>query len=161
MTDKYDYIDLGEKRVKVHSTKMLRNHLLAERLEDTILPEKSGFAWYFVGAANSGKTTLLLSLINNEYKKCFNRVILYSPSCHTMGKKLQLPEERLKKDLSTLEQDLDDTRDEYKKGLTEGVVYSTLLIFDDNIANIKKNGLFRGLVFNRAHSGISLMITSQ
>eukprot|EP00122_Pirum_gemmata_P009448 Pgem_evm13s8721 len=90
------------------------------RIPNTILPANSGFAFYFVGAANSGKSTLILSLINNEYKKCFNRVVLYSPSCHTFGKKLKLPEERLKKNLSSLPEDLQDIREEYKEGLTNG-----------------------------------------
>lgn len=150
-----------ENPVKIHKTQMTRNFDI-EKLKDSILPNKTGFFLYTSGAASSGKTTAIMSLLNNEYKNVFNKITIYSPSSHTIGKKLKLPEECFKPDLSTLEDDYNDIRKEYKTNLSEGLVISTLIVIDDLIADISKaDKVMKSIVFNRAHSDISLIITSQ
>lgn len=154
------FVKVG-KGVKIKKTPMSRNFDI-DGLEDSILPNKTGFFLYVSGGAGSGKTSVILSLINNEYKKKFNRILLYSPSCHTIGQSIKLDESRFRKDLTCLEEDILEITDEYKEGLTNGEAYSTLIIVDDLIASIKKSDkVFKSLIFNRGHSNISVIATSQ
>lgn len=147
--------------VKIHKTKMLRNFQI-EKLENSILPNKTSFFLYISGAASSGKTTCIMSLLNNDYSKVFDKIMIYSPSAHSIGNKLKLPEDRFKKDLSTLAQDYKEIREEYKEALQDNIVINTLIVIDDLVGSIKKSdAIMKALVYNRAHANISLIITSQ
>jgi hypothetical protein len=146
--------------INITPTIMHRNFDI-KGLGDSILPNKTGFFAYIVGGVGSGKSTLMLSLLNNEYKQKFNNVYWFSPSSHTMTS-LKIKEDHLKTSLSDLPKVVETVENQYKNGLKDGKVFSTLIVLDDMIADIKKKDTFmKKLVLNRAHSNISLCILSQ
>jgi len=155
-----------ENKIKIGKVQMNRNFLI-EKLEDSILPNKTGHFLYVSGKAGSGKTTVWLNLINKYYNKVYNRIYLYSPSCHSIGNKIKLSENRIRKNLSTLEADIQEIEEEYKEGLENGLVYSYLIIIDDLIGDINKMGrgknsdLFKHLILNRGHINCSVIVASQ
>ncbi len=139
---------------------MSRNYALKN--VNPLLPNKTGFFLYISGAANSGKSTLLLSLLKNNYNKKFNNIFFFSPSVHTINADLLLNKSKIYTNLDSLDEILLKTSDAYKDGLQNGQVESTLIIIDDLINQFKRNNkTLLKLIYNRAHYNISLMITSQ
>lgn len=149
-----------DEKVKIEKITMFRNYDIPT-LENSILPNKTGFFLYVVGGVGSGKSSLVFSLLKNQYKQKFNNVYLFSPSSHTI-KGIPIPSNKLKTSIKELPEVVDKITSEYKKGLSDGKVYSSLIILDDMIADIKKADIFmKRLVLNRAHSNISLIVISQ
>lgn len=149
-----------DKKIDIHPTVMHRNYPI-KGLENSILPNKTGFFMYVVGGVGSGKSTLTLSLLNNEFKQKFNNVYWFSPSAHTMTD-LKIKDDHLKTSLSDLPGVVESITNQYKEGLNNEKVFSSLIVLDDMIADIKKKDSFmKKLVLNRAHSNISLIILSQ
>ncbi len=150
-----------EKPIHVAKTKMYRNFLIT-KLEDSILPNKTGAAMYITGQPGCGKTTLLMSLINNQYAKVWNNVYFFSPSAHTIGNKLKLGEDKLFTNLSPLAGVIEKIKTEYKEGLNEDLVYSSCIIIDDLIGSIKRNdSVMKNLILNRGHLNCSVFILGQ
>ena len=118
------------------------------------------FFYLIVGRPQSGKTNLLLNFITRVkklYYKKFDRIYLFSPSIHTINKKINLPDERIfnELDFETLQTVIDDEKEEDHK---------ILFIFDDLVNEMKKNQkAMLTLIYNRRHigGGASIMLVSQ
>lgn len=115
-----------------------------------------------VGGPGSGKTNLLLNLISNRskknrfYYKMFHDVWIFSPSFHTVKKKIGIDEDHIIPffDMGTLQAIIDSIPDDQ----------NTLIIFDDMVADLKTNlKPMLKIVYNRRHigAGLSVIITSQ
>jgi hypothetical protein len=115
---------------------------------------------YLIAPPGGGKTNLIMNLISRRkqfYWRKFDRIVFFSPSLHTIKKKIGIPEEDLIDgfDLDKLREVIDE-----QKGSDE----HTLIILDDCIVHLKKNmGELLETLFNRRHmgSGCSVIITSQ
>ena len=123
-------------------------------------PLQSGCFFYIVvGMPGSGKSNLVYSLITKggPYYKKFEFVVIFSASLKTLDKKLGLPPDQLKTELS--EESLAQVLQRI-----EAEDLRALLIFDDVVASITR-GLpwFQKAVWNRRHigQGISIMLVSQ
>ncbi len=141
--------------------------------DDTIpkpLPQMGGFAMLIVGKPRSGKTNLLLNLttkLNKNFNKKFDRVFLFSPSCHTMeNDPFELLPEDQKYEVAT-EQNIQGVLDIIKDSQEK-----VLLILDDCISDIRGKGkgdienLLHRVFFNRRHlagkgGSLSIIATSQ
>tara|TARA_R110002051_G_scaffold28747_2_gene67858 strand:+ start:945 stop:1733 length:789 start_codon:yes stop_codon:yes gene_type:complete len=134
------------------------------------LPQQGGFAMLIVGKPRSGKTNLLLNLTTKAHKnfnRKFDRVFLFSPSCHTMeDDPFELLPEDQKFEEATLE-NLQGVLDTIK-----GSGDKVLLILDDCISDIRGKGksqienLLHRMFFNRRHlagkgGSLSIIATSQ
>jgi GTPase SAR1 family protein len=151
------------------SLKEIRNNNRALRIEkipmacdkrpkDLPEPLEWKTASILVGPPKSGKTNLLMNLItkkNKFYNKQFDKIYIFSPSIHTISKKIDLPEEQLipTLDMEILEAIVEDC------GMGEE---DTLIIIDDLVNSLTKNmkAILR-LIYNRRHLGISIFITAQ
>lgn len=128
--------------------------------------EDYNFFSIIVGIPHSGKTTLLLNLINNKsmYFKKFNKVYLWSPSLHTIKKKLKLKEDRIFENFDI--EEIHDIFNEVKEDFKEKFYLRTLFIFDDmntRLRKMKRHEIddFMEIVNNRRHAGCSVIITTQ
>ena len=121
------------------------------------------FAMLIVGRPSSGKTNLIVNLVNKKgkfYNKKFNRVLIFSPSLNTLDTELKLPSEQIFTDISISE--LNEELNYLKEMLQEDPKYKTLFIFDDMINNFKNDiPEFLKILYNRRHYGLSVIIVSQ
>jgi GTPase SAR1 family protein len=155
--------------------------------------DRYNFALLVVGVPNSGKSTFVFSQLtqspkNGEpagifYKK-FHKVFIFSPSVHTIDKKIHVPEEQMFRefDLEALQAILDgqdeDRKDveehnkevdEYnkenpkKKPKEHESVQQVLIIFDDLMSDIAtdKSKTFLRMLMNRRHIGVSVIVMTQ
>lgn len=117
------------------------------------------FFMYLNGGPGSGKTNLIINLINIKksfYHKVFHNIHIFSPSLHTLGKKLDLPAEMLHEAF-----DIDEINAivEHQK---ENPKDETLLILDDCVNDLKMNSPeILTIIYNRRHLNMSIIITSQ
>lgn len=132
--------------------------------ETTDIPyplQNYGFYYTFVGKPRSGKTNLLINLIAKRgkfYCKKFHKIVIWSPSTHTIEKPIPLPDERIYKELY-----IADVRKELDEIVERNDVhFKTLFIFDDCVQKMKK-GMEEliEIVYNRRHRGLSIIITTQ
>jgi AAA+ ATPase superfamily predicted ATPase len=125
---------------------------------DEPLPQFYNFFMLLVGRPNSGKTSLLLNMLNKKAKnslyKKFDKVYIFSASLKTVSIKIKLNEDQIFDDINELEGVIEKIKEKDEK---------TLIIFDDFIAQIKDDEKFTKLIFNRRHigGGCSVIITSQ
>ena len=134
------------------------------------LPQQGGFAMLIVGKPRSGKTNLLLNLTTKAHKnfnRKFDRVFLFSPSCHTMRDD---PFELLPDD-----QKYETANEESIRSVLDTIKDSgdkVLMILDDCISDIRGKGkseienLLHRIFFNRRHlagkgGSLSIIATSQ
>ena len=125
---------------------------------DEPLPQFYNFFMLLVGRPNSGKTSLLLNMINKKAKnslyKKFDKVYIFSASIKTVSIKIKLDADQIYDDINELESVIERIKEKDEK---------TLIIFDDFIAQIKDDEKFTKLIFNRRHigGGCSVIITTQ
>lgn len=113
----------------------------------------------YSGAPGSGKTSNLLQNItskNKFYWKMFDKIYIFSPSLHTVKKKVKLPKERFFRtlDMEKLQELIDNADPEEHN----------LFIIDDLVAGMKKNMQpLITAVYNRRHigAGSSIWIATQ
>jgi DNA replication protein DnaC len=141
---------------------------LAEKLDEyeiTKLMNKSNFT-LFLGRAGSGKTSLMVSLLNTKalFKKVFHNIYVFMPnnSRKSMKNDLfdKLPANQVFDELSL--DDLQTVYDTAKENALEN--YKTLIIFDDVQKQLKDKQiekLFLHIVNNRRHAKISLFLCCQ
>ena len=117
-----------------------------------------------IGKPRTGKTSLIINLINRRgkfYNKCFNKVIIWSPSLHTLKEPIYLPKDRFYKNIDF--EELQNEINELEKN--EGLNIETLFIFDDVINQISKKEddlkKFMRLVDNRRHLNLSILFVTQ
>ena len=138
---------------------------------------KNGFNIAIVGSSGSGKTNLLISLlskkpkrdgIHRSFNKCFHKVIIISPSLHTLDNNIfkDIPDERKFSDfnIDTLESiyaELEKSRVEQED---EKEKIFNLIILDDVGSKLKggaKEKLFVSLMQNRRHHNASIITIGQ
>ena len=125
---------------------------------DEPLPQFYNFFMLLVGRPNSGKTSLLLNMINKKAKnslfKKFDKVFIFSRSLKTISIKIKLDDDRMFDGIDELEAVIEKIKEKDEK---------TLIIIDDCIAEIKDNDYMSKLIFNRRHigGGCSILITTQ
>jgi hypothetical protein len=113
------------------------------------------------GRPSSGKSALICSLLcfpktknhSGGFHNVFDQVHIFSPSAHTLGVTLDLPEERLHPDLASLDEVM----------VQRDIEKRYLFIFDDCAAflNGSIEKLFHRLIWNRRHARTSIIITCQ
>ena len=150
--------EIKNKNYDIFPVKMKNDCLIKDIKEP--LPNNYGFAMLLIGQPNSGKTTLLLNMIQktkkkNTYYKKFDAVYIFSNSLHTITKNLFIPEKHQFHGIDELEETIE------KIDLNKDD--QTLLILDDVISDIKNVDYIEKLFFNRRHLGgsISIILTSQ
>ena len=93
---------------------------------DEPLPQFYNFFMLLVGRPNSGKTSLLLNLINKKAKnslyKKFDKVSIFSASIKTVSIKIKLDADQIFDDINELEGVIEKIKEKEEK---------TLIIFDD------------------------------
>ena len=140
--------------IKIEEIKMNTDGII-KNLEKPL--QSYGFFYMIIGGPGSGKTNLIINMIcskNKMYYKKFDTVHFWSPSRHTIGKKIKLADDRFHDILDFDELEL----------LIQGLPKesNTLFIFDDCISSIKKNcDIFLKLIYNRRHLHISIILVSQ
>jgi GTPase SAR1 family protein len=133
--------------------------------EITSLMNKSNFT-VFLGKAGSGKSSLLISLINSKtvFKKVFHTIILFMPPNSRNSIKGGFFDDKLPEDQIFDEVTLDNLKEVYttaQSNADEG--FNTLILFDD----VQK--YFKGecekfllhMINNRRHARLSLWVAAQ
>ena len=139
-------------------------------IDDKLLIPRNGF-YVIVGSAGSGKTNVLIWLLSHKknfgWNNKFDKVFYFSPSVHTIGKKLALNEDRVFNtfNASILDEILEENHMENQELIDEGEEPNqSLFIFDDLITELKKkenvNSLMK-LIYNRRHQNAYIVILSQ
>jgi len=148
--------------VEVKNSKNNLNQILDKKIADE-LPNTSGFCMVILGSSDSGKTTLLYSLMNSVtkkgikhgYKRVFNKIYVISP---TIGKKsikndpfTSLPENQIFREVTM--PILLEIEEELKKNREEEI--HSLLILDDVGSQLKRsqaiNLKLTSILQNRRH----------
>jgi energy-coupling factor transporter ATP-binding protein EcfA2 len=130
---------------------------------------KSSHLYLIIGPSGSGKTNLVLSLLKNKnktngerhaYHKCFDSIIVVSPSMHTISDNIfeSLPDNQK---FEHLNDKLFTTIDELTENNIEDNKH-TLLILDDVSSELRRNKdltkKLNILCKNRRHKALSLWI---
>lgn len=137
-----------------------------------------GFSLLACGKPGSGKTTIIMSQLTNThgifYRK-FNKVYIFSPSVATIGKKIELEEDRFipEFDVGKLEEIIQAQSEENSEEKEVDLLGKSprvrrepdevLLIFDDLISDISKDKskAFQRAILNRRHLHLSVICVSQ
>lgn len=158
-----------EANYKIKPPKMACDFPLSKKEIKSPFPNKS-FSMLIVGAPGSGKTSFLVSLLNQKgrnrvYRRVFKHVMVVSPSLSSLPDGLLdgIPQEQLFDDFSEALTDMIDANNEtYKEKPDKN--YSQLLILDDvaSLLKQKANVVFLNkMFFNRRHKRLSIILTSQ
>lgn len=159
-----------EPNYKIKPPKMSCDYELSKKypIKDPF-PNKS-FSIIICGAPGSGKTSFLMSMLNNEgenriYREVFKNIIVVSPSLNSLPDGLLngIPQEQLFEELDddVLEM-ITENNEKYMEKKEKG--YSQLLILDDIASwlKLKKNVVFLNkMFFNRRHLRLSIILTTQ
>ena len=119
-------------------------------------------AYLVVGPPKSGKTNLIINMIAKRSRKTFykkfDRIHLISPSLHTIGKKIDIPDQDKysKFEGDTIREILDNIPEDENH----------LFIFDDCIVDLGKatnRPILLDMIYNRRHygGGITIIITKK
>lgn len=176
------------KRIAIKPVKMNTNPLIPNGQPPF---ERYNFALLICGQPNSGKSSFFYDQLTRPkhtdtpsglfYKK-FHKVYIFSPSTHTLGRKLYVPEDQIYKEfdvealeeiIQEQEQDFEEVRranmeiEEYNKNHKDKEELQTpqqvLIVFDDMMADIAKDKsrTFMRMLMNRRHLGISVVCMTQ
>ena len=136
------------------------------------LPNYSGFSMLICGAAGSGKTTMLYSMmsakkkkgVRQSYRKAFHHIYIVSPTMANNSIKSDpfktLPKDQIYRKL-TLET-LNELEEKVMKHREDGE--HSVIILDDVGSDLKKNGVLQKLTqisYNRRHMFTSMFILLQ
>ena len=136
------------------------------------LPNYSGFSMLICGAAGSGKTTMLYSMmsakkkkgVRQSYRKAFHHIYIVSPTMANESIKNDpfktLPKDQIYRKL-TLET-LNELEEKVMKHRDDGE--HSIIIMDDVGSDLKKNGVLQKLTqmqYNRRHMFTSYFILLQ
>lgn len=126
------------------------------------------YALYVVGLVKAGKTTLLNSLLN-IYAKCFDNIIVMSPTATIDPEMREIVEKfdikNIYDNLSMISKIINEARAVNKNKRPKDKI-KTLIIFDDMINKIisasrRDNHPINDLILNRRHMGVSVIVLSQ
>ena len=136
------------------------------------LPDYSGFSMLITGAAGSGKTTALYSMmtatkkkgVRQSLRKCFHHIYIVSPTIANDSIKKDpfnsLPKNQIHRTLTL--KVLEDLEEQIQKNRDEGE--HSVIILDDVGSQLKKNGVLQKLTqlqYNRRHQYCSYFILLQ
>ena len=98
------------------------------------LPNTS-FFMAIIGTSGQGKTNLVLNLLTNKYKfynKCFDRVISFSNSIHTIENAIKLPNEQIYNglDFDHMNNEIEIATDKFKEDNNQFLVIYKILSID-------------------------------
>lgn len=140
-------------------------HKKLDNYEATSLINKSNFS-LFLGKPGSGKTTLMISLLNTPslFKRCFHQVFVFMPA-HSRGSLRenifeQLPEDQLHDHLTR--ESIDDVFEKIEENSDEG--RCSLIILDDVQQALKDKFVAKRLLeiaANRRHLKTSIWLLAQ
>jgi len=141
------------------------------------LPSSKSNAFYIVGHAGSGKSSLMMALLSSRptkknkdkprfFYRWYDRIYLISPSNSTLDlEKLKLNEKRI------YDKYTDELMTEIIETEKDGENLNNLVLLDDSIRDVTKSKIFNRLILNRRHvthnkdkdntSGLSVWILSQ
>lgn len=126
------------------------------------LPNNNHFG-LFIGAAGSGKTSLVISLLTSKkfksYRGVFDKIYLFSGSLNTLPQTFtdKLHEDRVFDNLDSLEEIMDELKQDEEH-------CKVLIIIDDLVKEIKQyEPVLKKLAYNRRHyaGGVSLWMITQ
>lgn len=152
---------------KLVAPKMKVDYCLSKREIHPPFSNKS-FAMLLVGKPASGKSSFLISILNQKspriYRRVFKHIIVVCPSLDSLPPELlEIPEEQKFRELSVDVKGLiEENSEAYKE--EEDECYSQLLILDDITAYLKNKEnvkFLNELFFNRRHLRLSIILTSQ
>ena len=167
--------EIENKNLSISKIEMTADKPLVDNKNRSVpypLVNKSGFLYQISGFRGSGKSNLLINLINKKakkgvrqsYRKIFDDIIYVSPSKNTIkNNPLADLDESKKYDefneevLDKLEEILDDNKEEEEPK-------HTLLILDDVAVALKDPSLQRRFINfsnNRRHLGLNIIIITQ
>jgi hypothetical protein len=154
--------------------------------------DRYNFALLVVGVPNSGKSTFVFSQLTQPprngdpagifYKK-FHKVFIFSPSVHTIDKKIHVPEDQIftdfdieklqeiidgqdadRKEVEQANAEIEEfNKENPKKKKDKEEVQQILIIFDDLVSSIEKDKsrTFTKMLLNRRHIGVSVIVMTQ
>jgi hypothetical protein len=158
-----------EPNYKIKPPKMACDYKLSKTEIKEPFPNKS-FSMMIVGAPGSGKTSFLISLLNQKgsnriYRKVFKHILIVSPSLNSLPDGLLggIPPEQLFEDFDDdINEMINANNESYLENPEKN--YSQLLILDDvaSFLKLKKNVVFLNkMFFNRRHKRLSIILTTQ
>lgn len=142
---------------------------------DEPFPKRREFILAIIGKKGSGKTSLVVNLLNSSvFKKKYNNIILFSPSRRDEKLKPLIDEldadgkyyERLTNEsLAEVMQNLIEFNDEFKEKHGKKKVPRSLVILDDVMSDLplssQKQNSFNKFVTNHRHHHCSIIISVQ
>lgn len=167
--------EIENKKLSISKIEMTADKPLIDNKGETVpypLVNKSGFLYQISGASGSGKSNLLINLINKKkkngvkqsYRKIFDDILFVSPSKNTIKNNplADLEESKIFDEfnddvLDKLDEILDDNKEEEEPK-------NTLLILDDVAVALKDASLQRRFINfsnNRRHLGLNIIIITQ
>ena len=158
-----------EPNYKIKPPKMACDYQLSKKPINEPFPNKS-FSMLIVGKPGSGKTSFLISLLNQKgsnriYRRVFKHILIVSPSLNSLPEGLLkgIPPEQMFDDFSDdITEIIDANNESYLENPEKN--YSQLLILDDvaSFLKLKKNVVFLNkMFFNRRHKRLSIILTTQ
>ena len=171
----------NEKIEPITKVKMRADGLLAPDIPKP-LPNKSGFNLVINGYSGSGKTNLLIQILNRRAKngvrqslrRVFDSVVICSPTLSTLSnnifedlsekKKFKQFDEEMLDGLDEILEEMRDKQDDEDEN-PDGDAMNTLLVLDDVGTQIKRNkraeSRFSQLIANRRHKNLSVITITQ
>ena len=158
------------------SVPMDTDHDLCKNIAPPLDVIQSGSLIIVCGASRSGKTTTLINLISktgtkNGYKqsfrKCFHKIILCSPSIHTIKKDVfKIPDSQKYTDFNECMYDIESHIDASKaEEELDNEKKFNLLILDDVASSLRANRgneiLLTSLLQNRRHKNLTTILVVQ
>ena len=142
---------------------------------DEPFPKRREFILAIIGKKGSGKTSLVVNLLNSSvFKKKYDNIIMFSPSKR---------DEKLKKLIDELDADgkyyekltnqsllevmdnLNEYNDEYKEKYGKKKIPKNLIIIDDCLADLplssQKHSAFNKLMTNHRHHHATIILSTQ
>jgi GTPase SAR1 family protein len=138
-------------------------------------PERREWIIGFVGRKGSGKTSLIVNLLNSSvFKKRYNNIVMFSPSKRDEKLKQLIDEldadgkyyEKLtNQSLTDVMDNLNEYNDEFKEKHGKKKIPKNLIIIDDCLADLplssQKQSAFNKLMVNHRHHHTSVILSTQ
>lgn len=158
-------VEIPNKKVKIKKIQMNTNPPIPDNTGKVF--EYYSFCIGVFGKPQSGKTSLIIDQLTRPhgmfYRK-FNRIYIFSPSLHSVKKKINIPDEQkfTTFDLSEVQKIVDNQLETIRN--TPEEIDEVLIIFDDLMMEIKKSGsdeTLSRIVNNRRHCHLSCIFIQQ
>lgn len=159
---------IKHKKLQLSMPEFLCDHKLNKKMENyQMLTHLNAFTFdVFIGKPGSGKTSLLISFLNNKnvYKKVFNNVLVVMPSSSIQSMKKNVfkdhDQDKMYNELTL--NTITDIRNKLTSYTEDDE--TTLLIMDDVGASLKNNEIqkmLKQIIYNRRHLKVKIIILAQ